>query len=181
MTPKKLILSAFGPYKDQITLNLEDLGTSGLFLITGDTGSGKTSIFDAIAFALYGQASGKNRNSMDLRSDFAAPSLETFVDFSFSFKGKEYRVKRNPSYEREKKSGQGLTTEGPGAEFYVDGKLVETSDKKVTNEIEDLLGLGWDHFRQVAIIPQGEFMDFLIASSKDKEDLFRKLFKTEYI
>lgn len=179
MIPIKLKICGFGPYKDETVLELDKLGRSGLFLITGDTGSGKTTIFDAIAFALYGVASGKNRNDTSgLRSDFATSTTQTYVEFTFLYKGKEYVVRRNPRYIRAKKVGSGTTEENAYATLELDNKVIVDGDRNVTNYIRELFALDWNHFRQVAIIPQGEFMDFLLASSGEKEELFRKIFDT---
>ncbi len=179
MTPLNLTISAFGPYKDTINLDLSLLGKGGLFLITGDTGSGKTSIFDAISFALYGVASGKYRtDSANLRSDFADPSIETYVEFTFLHKNIKYTVKRNPRYLRNRKVGTGTTEQIPYATLQLENGQVVDGDRNVTDRICNILGLDWHHFKQVAIIPQGEFMDFLMASSDEKENLFRKIFNT---
>ena len=113
MRPKKLIMSAFGPYASRAELNLDTLGDRGLYLITGDTGAGKTTIFDAITFALYGKASGKNRESSMLRSKYADAVTPTYVELYFSYAGKEYYIKRNPEYDRPKSRGDGFTTEKP--------------------------------------------------------------------
>ena len=119
MKPVKLKISAFGPYADEMPeINFEPFEKKGLFLICGDTGAGKTTIFDAICFALYGETSGSFRDTKNLRSEYASPSARSFVDFSFTHQGKEYRVYRKPSYDRPKQRGEGMITEKGRAEFY---------------------------------------------------------------
>ena len=118
MRPIKLTMSAFGPYASQTILDLDKLGTSGLYLITGDTGAGKTTIFDAITFALYGEASGDNRESTMFRSKYANADTPTEVELTFVYAGKEYYIKRNPEYERPKTRGEGFTIEKANAELH---------------------------------------------------------------
>ena len=126
MRPLKLTMSAFGPYAGITTIDFERLGTSGLYLVCGDTGAGKTTIFDAIAFALYGQASGTDRSPRSLRSDFADPNVPTYVELEFECSGKRHTVRRNPEYERPKLRGTGTTTEKPAAELHEQGPLTST-------------------------------------------------------
>ena len=110
MKPEKLVISAFGPYAGENTIDFKQLGEHGLYLITGDTGAGKTTIFDAITFALYGEASGTVREAGMFRSKYAKAETETFVELTFAYQGKEYIVRRNPEYECPKKRGTGFTT-----------------------------------------------------------------------
>ena len=117
LRPLKLTISAFGPYAGREELDMERLGNGGLYLITGDTGAGKTTIFDAITFALYGTASGENREAFMLRSKYALADMPTEVELTFQHAGKEYFVKRNPEYERPAKRGGGMTKQTAGAEF----------------------------------------------------------------
>ena len=125
MRPITLTISAFGPYAGQITLNLDDLGRDGLYLITGDTGAGKTTIFDAITFALYGEASGDHRDAGMFRSKYAAPETPTFVELEFAYRDKHYLVRRSPEYERPKARGQGTVMQKPEAQLTMpDGAVV---------------------------------------------------------
>lgn len=180
MLLKKLTLQAFGPFKDKVVIDFEDKKIDkGLLLITGDTGAGKTTIFDAICYALYGQTSGETRTANSLRSDWASPDIDTFVDLEFYYKNKIYEVRRSPEYSRRKKNGHGETKQAPTAEINIDGRIV-TKVTDVTKEIEQLIGLDFKQFRQVAMLSQGEFTKFLLASSEEKTTIFRKIFGTEF-
>lgn len=179
MKPTKLIISAFGPYADKVELDLSKLGEKGLYLITGDTGAGKTTIFDAITFALYGEASGNNREAGMFRSKYAEVNTPTFVEMVFKYCDKEYTVKRNPEYERPAKRGEGFTTEKADAELvYPDGRIL-TNAKKVTEAVEELMGLDREQFKQIAMIAQGDFMRLLLASTKERSEIFRDIFNTK--
>lgn len=179
MRLKRLTLQAFGPFKDKVVIDFEsDKIDKGLLLISGDTGSGKTTIFDAICYALYGEASGQDRESASLRSDWASPDIESYVNLEFYYKNKLYEVKRIPEYFKAKKNGEGFTKQSQKAEFEINGKKV-TKAKAVTKELEDLIGLDYKQFRQVAMLSQGEFTKFLLADSKEKTSIFRKIFSTE--
>ena len=140
MKPIKLIISAFGPYADKMpVIDFEALGDKGLFLISGDTGAGKTTIFDAICFALYGETSGVYRDTRNLRSEYAAPTARSFVDFYFSHQGKHCHVYRQPSYDRQKQRGEGFVTEKEKAEFYCgDEKPIEGTT--AVNNAESISG-----------------------------------------
>ncbi len=179
MKPVKLVMSAFGPYAGQVEVRLDQLGGQGLFLITGDTGAGKTTIFDAIAFALFGEASGTVRTSDMLRSDFADPEIKTFVELIFTHKAKEFKVRRNPRFERPKKSGIGFTAETADATLTLPGGDVVAGYREVNNKITDVLGLTYRQFKQIAMIAQGEFLQLLLAESKERADIFRRVFNTE--
>lgn len=179
MRPLKLKISAFGPYSGVTEFDFEKLGTGGLYLITGDTGAGKTTIFDAITYALYGEPSGKNREVSMLRSKYAEDSTPTEVELVFSYRDKEYTVKRNPEYEREAKRGGGTTKQIANAEFtYPDGKVV-TRIKDVDNAIKDIIGIDRNQFCQIAMIAQGDFLKLLLAPTKERMEIFRHIFKTE--
>ena len=179
MRPLTLYLSAFGTYCKPTTIDFTKLGKSGLYLITGDTGSGKTTIFDAITFALYGEPSGSNRDASMLRSSFASLKDVTEVEFSFEFREKKYTVKRNPSYERANKKGDGTTIESADASLLLpDGKEL-SGVKEVNRKIEEILGIKKSQFCQIAMIAQGDFQKLLFDSSENRQNFFRTLFNTE--
>lgn len=180
MQLKKLTLQAFGPFKDKVVIDFENKKIDkGLLLISGDTGAGKTTIFDAICYALYGQTSGETRTANSLRSDWASPDIDTFVELEFYYKNKLYQVRRSPEYNRKRKNGDGETRQAPTAEINLDGRII-TKVTDVTKEIEKLIGLDYKQFRQVAMLSQGEFTKFLLASSEEKTTIFRKIFGTEF-
>lgn len=179
MRPLKLIISAFGPYADKTELDLSQLGASGLYLITGDTGAGKTTLFDAIAFALYGEPSGETREASMLRSKYTQPDTDTYVEMTFAYNGNEYNIIRNPEYQRPKKRGDGFTSQKADATLtYPDGRLV-TGSPQVTNAIKELIGIGRSQFTQIAMIAQGDFLKLLIASTKERQEIFRQIFQTK--
>ena len=179
MRPLKLTVSAFGPYADEQTIPLDELGANGLYLITGDTGAGKTTLFDAITFALYGRASGSFRESKHFRSQYAKPETTTFVKMIFEHRGDKYSVMRIPSYERPKISGTGMTTQTLVAELQLpDGQII-TAPKEVNNRIGEILGVNYEQFKQIAMIAQGEFLELLNANTEKRRDIFRKLFDTD--
>jgi exonuclease SbcC len=178
MKPVKLSMCAFGPYAGRVEVPLSDFGDSGLYLITGDTGAGKTTIFDAITFALYGEASGTNRESSMLRSDFASQGMKTFVELEFLYRGKLYKVERNPRYERAKKSGAGTTSETANATLTLPGGEVKTGSYAVTEAIKELIGIDRNQFSQIAMIAQGDFLKLLLASTEERGKIFRKVFNT---
>lgn len=179
MRPIKLIMSAFGPYAEKTVLELDKFGNNGLYLITGDTGAGKTTIFDAITFALYGVASGNNRKSDMLRSKYAKAETPTFVELTFSYQDKEYRILRNPEYERPKTRGEGTTKESANAELYYPDGHVVTKLKEVNKAVEDIMGIDAGQFSQIAMIAQGDFLKLLLASTEDRKKIFRKIFHTQ--
>jgi DNA repair protein SbcC/Rad50 len=179
MKPLNLVISAFGPYAGRVELPLRELGSGGLFLICGDTGAGKTTIFDAISFALFGEVSGSTRTVDTLRSNFASPQTKTFVELLFSHAGKEYRILRNPRYRRPKKNGSGETIENANAVLTMPDGSVKTGSTRVTQEINHLLGIDHRQFKQVAMIAQGEFLDLLLAESSERAEIFRRVFSTD--
>ncbi len=179
MRPLKLIMSAFGPYADKVELDLTKLGEKGLYLITGDTGAGKTTIFDAITFALYGEASGENRKNDMLRSKYASADTPTFVELTFLYKGHEYYIKRNPEYERPAKKGSGTTKETANAELQLPNGTVITKWKDVNNAVIEIMGIDRSQFTQIAMIAQGDFLKLLLAKSTDRQKIFRSIFNTD--
>ena len=188
MRPIKLVISAFGPYADRTVIDLDKLGVSGLYLISGDTGAGKTTIFDAITYALFGKASGDSRDDSKLfRCLNAKPETKTEVDLTFMYAGKEYRICRNPEYMRPKARGEGFTKEASSVTFYypdASGKQGPTSrsvskDKEVVNIVQEIIGIDRDQFTKIAMIAQGDFMKVLLSTTDERKKIFRKIFKTD--
>lgn len=179
MRPDKLIISAFGPYANEVTVDLDKLGKSGLYLITGDTGAGKTTIFDAITFALYGEPSGATRDVSMFRSKYAEPDTPTFVELYFTCRDKQYYVKRNPEYERPKTRGEGMATEKAGVELHMPDKKIITNKKEVNTAITEIVGVDRNQFSQIAMIAQGDFLKLLLASTDERKKIFQKIFKTQ--
>ena len=180
MRPLKLCMSAFGPYAGRTELDMEALGSQGLYLITGDTGAGKTTIFDAITFALYGEASGGSREPSMLRSKYADPDTPTEVSLTFLYNGKIYKVRRNPEYIRPAKRGGGTTVQKADAELtYPDGRVV-TKLREVNTAVQEILGVDRDQFSQIAMIAQGDFLRLLLADTRERQAIFRQIFKTSY-
>lgn len=180
MKPIKLIISTFGPYaKKMPDINFEQFENKGLFLISGDTGAGKTTIFDAICFALYGETSGAYRDTKNLRSEYAEPEAESFVDFYFMHQNKRYHVYRKPSYERPKQRGSGTTTEKEKAVFYCEDEMPVEGTTLVNQAVIELLQIDFKQFKQIAMIAQGEFWDLLNASTEDRTKILRTIFMTE--
>jgi len=179
MRPLKLTLSAFGPYAGKTDFDFDKLGTGGLYLITGDTGAGKTTIFDAITYALYGDPSGNNREVSMFRSKYADLETPTFVKLTFKYKDNEYTVKRNPEYERASQRGSGVTKQTAGVELtFPDGKVL-TKTKEVDTAIKNIMGIDKNQFCQIAMIAQGDFLKLLLAPTKDRIEIFRHIFKTK--
>ena len=179
MRPIKLTISAFGPYAGRTVINMDALGQSGLYLITGDTGAGKTTIFDAICYCLYGDASGNNRTPSMLRSKYADSDTPTEVELVFSHREKEYTVKRNPSYMRRSKRGANkLTEEKASAQITTADGVVIIGNEDVKREIIKLLGVDREQFTQISMLAQGDFMKLLLAGSDTRKEIFRNLFAT---
>ena len=177
MKPTKLKISAFGPYKNIVDIDFNKLGNSGIFLITGDTGAGKTTIFDAICFALFGEVSGSNRTVDSLRSDFATPDVKTFVELEFTHKNKVYKIERYPKYLKQKKNGIGTTTSVAEASLVYDDTVI-TGFKEVTDRVIEILGVNVKQFKQIAMLAQGEFLQLLFADAAERSNIFRKIFET---
>ncbi len=184
MRPIRLKLEAFGPYVKALDIDFDaKLDGEKFFLIHGATGSGKTTLLDAICFALYGSSAGGERDGTMMRSEYAAPRQETYVEFTFALKDKVYRVRRTPKYDKPRSRGVGLTTVAANADLYrLDdsrAELIATGASNVTNRIEELIGFKCDQFRQVIVLPQGDFKRFLKAGSRERETILTILFKTE--
>ena len=184
MKPLKLTVQAFGPFAKTEEIQFDKLGNNPLFLINGPTGAGKSSILDAICFALYGQTTGAERSGTQMRCDFADMTLLTEVTLDFSLADKQYRILRIPVQERAKSVGEGTTTQSAKASLWeLDGTesnklLVSSSVNEASNEIKNLIGLDVEQFRQVMVLPQGKFRELLLADSKDREKIFSQLFQT---
>ena len=186
MRPIKLSMTAFGPFIATETVDFELFGEKPLFLINGATGAGKTTILDAMCFALYGQTTGKEREAVQMRCDYADDNTTTTVEFTFELAGTTYRILRVPEQTRAKKSGEGTTTQKARAELWqlsleekgAEKVLVPEKVTEATQKIEELTGLQVDQFRQVMVLPQGQFRRLLMADSKDREQIFSQLFET---
>lgn len=180
MRPIRLSLQYFGSYTDKQTIDFDLLGTKGLYLITGDTGSGKTTIFDAILYALYGSMSGEYRSKDTMRSTMAQETDKTEVELVFEFNGIYYTITRWMEYMRPWKRGVGLKKEDPDATLsWPDCPAPISGTKEVTAKILEILGISRDQFSQIAMIAQGDFMKLLMANTEDRRKLFRMIFRTE--
>lgn len=178
MRPLLLTLSAFGPYAGVTEIPFEKLGGQGIYLITGDTGAGKTFLFDAIVFALYGEASGGVRDVSMFRSKYAKNEAKTYVRLRFLFRGEIYEIERKPEYLRPSKRGGGMTVSRPEAVLaYPDGHVV-TKTKEVTAEVVKLLGIDRQQFTQIVMIAQGDFLRLLLAKTEERSQIFREIFHT---
>lgn len=184
MKPQKLIMSAFGSYAEEVAIDFSKTN-HGIFLITGDTGAGKTTIFDAICYALYDRTSGGARESSDMRSQYAGAYTPTFVEYAFTYGSDTYVIKRNPKYSRlskrkDKDGNYKETIEQPGVELIMpDGKVFPGKLKETNEKIVEIIGLDADQFTQIAMIAQGEFMKLLQASSNKRKEIFAKIFDTK--
>ena len=181
MRPIKLVLSAFGPYASKIELDLSKLGENGVYLITGDTGAGKTTIFDAITFALFGKPSGDIRDVKTLRSEYAKEEIETYVELDFIYHDEKYHIYRRPeyTYTHVQKNGE-VKQRSKATDAYL---IMPNGDRivkptEVTKQVEQLLGMKRDQFRQIAMIAQGSFLEILNADTKERGKLFEKVFMT---
>lgn len=184
MKPLKLIMQAFGPYAGKEVIDFSHLGNRTMFVISGKTGSGKTTIFDAISYAIYGKASGDDRNGPDLRSQFADESVLTEVSLDFSLRNKMYSITRSPQQQKRKERGDGYTSIGAKGELYIwdekgEKKLIAAKINDVDEKIKEIMQIDSNQFRQILMIPQGEFRKLLISDSKDKEVILQRLFHTQ--
>ena len=179
MKPIKLIISAIGPYAGQLPpIEFDAFEEKGLFLISGDTGAGKTTIFDAISYALYGTTSGTYRDTKNLRSEYAKDSAESYVEFYFSHQGREFHIRRQPAYERQKQRGSGMKLEKEKAIFYEEGKAPIEGLTQVNNAVKELLHIDEKQFKQIVMIAQGEFWDLLNAKTDQRTEILRTIFLT---
>lgn len=179
LRPNRLEMSAFGPYGEVQVIDFDQLGTEGLYLITGDTGAGKTTIFDGIVYALYGEASGDYRESGMLRSQYAKPETTTYVKLDFTYQGRLYSIYRNPAYERKKLRGEGVTKEEAHASLKLPSGEEISKIGDVNQKITSLLGLDVHQFKQIGMIAQGDFLKLLVANTKERSEIFREIFHTK--
>src|SRR5574344_366690 len=182
MRPLQLTLSAFGPFKGVISIDFSSFGNR-LFLINGPTGSGKTTLFDAMSYALYGNPTGEYRDSSFLRSSYADPETKTYVEFTFAYQGKSYKITRYPAQERKtlrkNKNGTDTTTDPESVTLEGDGLKPLTKTKEVNAKIVEIIGLDKDQFEETMMIAQGGFQKLINADTKDRRDIFRKILKTD--
>lgn len=178
MRPVNLIISAFGPYAKKQELDFEKLNGRNIFVITGTTGAGKTTIFDAISYALYGEASGESRENDSLRSHFAESDIETFVELDFELRGEVYKIRRSPKQLKKKVRGEGFTEKDAEAVLEIPNGKVISGVNNVNEKINEILGINKAQFKQIVMLPQGEFKKLLLANSVEREDVFRKIFNT---
>ncbi len=184
MRPLKLTMQAFGPYATKQEVDFTKLGEKTMFVVSGPTGAGKTTIFDGISFAIYGKASGDDRSGVDLRSQFTQDDTLTEVSLVFELRGKRYLIIRSPQQEKKKARGEGTTTIGSKAELYElkedENHLLASNVREVDEKIDEIMKIDCHQFRQIMMIPQGEFRKLLVSESKDKEKILQKLFHTEH-
>lgn len=184
MRPLKLTMQGFGPYAGKEMIDFTILGNRTMFVISGKTGSGKTTIFDGISYAIYGKASGEDRNGPELRSQFASNSLLTEVQLEFKLRNQRYLIIRSPQQEKKKERGDGFTTIGAKAELFAfdengEKKVIASSIRDVDEKIKEIMQIDSNQFRQILMIPQGEFRKLLTSDSKEKESILQRLFHTE--
>lgn len=178
MKPVKLTIQAFGPYAGKVEIPFSDFGDKGLFLITGDTGAGKTTLFDAITYALYGVSSGQSRDDSMLRSTYADENVITFVELVFEYAGKSYTIKRTPKQWVPKQRGEGFTEKGQETVLSFDGSTPITKLTEVNDKIKEIIGVDFNQYSQIAMIAQGKFRELITAGTKERALIFRSIFKT---
>ena len=178
MRPLVLKMTAFGPYAGEEILDFRKLGTQGIYLITGDTGAGKTTIFDGITYALYGKASGHDRDESMVRSQYASVDMPTQVELTFLYRGQEYTIRRAPKQLRRKARGEGMTNKAAWVELTLPDGDVLTKGGEVLQKVQEILGLDFDQFTKIVMIAQGAFKEFLTAGSDTRKQIFRKIFNT---
>ncbi len=185
MKPVRLEMSAFGPYAGAPVIEFGPFEEKGLFLISGDTGAGKTTIFDAVCYALYGSPSGYYRGTKNLRCELAGDDVETYVEFTFTHHGKTWCVRRKPEYERKKKRGSGKGSKTIVEQAKATLKLISGNEPpvegkaRVDNAVRELLGVSFKQFKQIAMIAQGEFLKLLNARTDERTEILRSIFMTE--
>lgn len=179
MRPLKLTMSAFGPYRNKTVIDFNRLGMSGLYLITGDTGAGKTTIFDAVKYAIYGVASGDMREPGMFRSKYADENTATEVTLEFECGEEIYTIKRSPSYMRKKERGEGYTRKNADAALIMPDGRVVSGNSNVEQEIYQIMGIDAEQFSQTAMIAQGDFLKLLLSPTSERRKIFQKIFGTE--
>ncbi|KKB42472.1 AAA family ATPase [Bacillus thermotolerans] len=185
MRPIKLTMQAFGPYAAREEIDFRQLENRTMFVISGNTGAGKTTIFDGISYAIYGKSSGEERAGNELRSQFADESILTEVSLEFSLKGRSYEIYRAPQQDKKKERGEGYTTVTAKAELYelkADGEkeLIAANVRDVDEKVKEIIQIDANQFRQILMIPQGEFRKLLVSDSKEKEKVLQRLFHTQF-
>ena len=180
MRPEILTITAFGPFARTVTIDFSSFGNEGLYLVSGDTGSGKTTIFDALSYALYGTTTSDSDRSAELmRSQYADDDVMTSVELTFSEKGKKYTVKREPAQQRPKKRGNGMMESPASASLVLPDGSILTKKEQINEKIEEIIGMTSSQFAQIVMLAQGRFSRFLVSRTDEKRSLFKKLFNTE--
>ena len=178
MKPLKLTINAFGPYAEKTEIDFSKFGDSGIYLIAGETGAGKTTIFDAISFALFGETSGSTRKTKSLKSDFTDENNLGYVELEFLSHGEKYHIRRECAYKKTNRNGK-ITPISEVAELVKPNNETVFGTKEVSDEITKILGIDKNQFSQIVMIAQGEFKKFLLAKNNEKVEIFRNIFKTD--